>query len=305
MKTVTTLTMNPAIDLSSGTDQVVPDEKVRCTTPEREPGGGGINVARVIVRLGGSATAVYPEGKTPGQGLNGMLQEEGVPTRAVEIEGVTRESLTVLEHRTDRQFRFVFPGPRLSEEESGRLLERALEGEPGFLVASGSLPPGVSSDFYGRLAQRARAAGTRVVLDTSGEALRAGMARGVYLLKPNLRELGHLVGREVTEDPEQEEAARDLLHRGAAEIVVVSLGAGGALLATRETLLRIPSPTVPIRSRVGAGDSMVAGIVLALARGEEIAVAARLGVAAGAAAVMTEGTELCRRQDTERLFSRM
>ncbi len=305
MAGITTLTMNPAIDLFAEAERVVPDEKLRCENPRRDPGGGGINVARAIQRLGGDAEAVFPAGGSTGELLEGLLGEEGQAVRSIDVEDPTRENFTAYESDSDRQFRFILPGPRLSADEQERLLEAALDAGPSYLVASGSLPPGVEPDFYARLAGRARNAGVRLLLDTSGDALREGVEAGVYLLKPNLRELGQIAGREVTEDPEQEAAARELVESGHAQVVLVSLGAAGALLVTGSECRRIPAPTVPIRSRVGAGDSTVAGTTLALSRGEDVPTAARYGVAAGAAAVMTPGTELCRREDADRLFERM
>ncbi|MFW5951691.1 MAG: 1-phosphofructokinase family hexose kinase [Gemmatimonadota bacterium] len=305
MQRVTTLTVNPAVDVAATVDRVAADEKLRCRDPRRDPGGGGINVARAMLRLGGEARAVFAAGGSPGQLLERLLSDEGVQSAAVRVEGYTRENVTIYEDHSERQYRFIMPGAEVDGDEVSRLVEAALEGDPAYLVASGSLPPGVPTDFYAGVAERARERGTRVVLDTSGEALSAGVRGGVHLVKPNLRELGQLAGRDVSEDPEQEAAARELVESERAEIVVVSLGAAGVLVVTAGGRERIPAPTVPIRSKVGAGDSTVAGITLSLARGDDVGTAVRFGVAAGAAAVMTPGTELCRREDAERLFARL
>lgn len=305
MQTIATLTMNPAVDVSTTVDQVAAEKKLRCRDPRRDPGGGGVNVARVIHRLRGQARAVYAAGGSSGALLGRLLEEESVVTDPVEVEGFTRENQFVSEERSDRQYRFIMPGPELGADEQDALTERALAEPPEYLVASGSLPPGVPSNYYRRLAETARERGTRLILDTSGDALCDGVEAGVYLLKPNLRELSELAGRDVSEDPAQEAAARALVREGRAEVVVVSLSAAGVLLVTRDGTERIPAPTVTIRSKVGAGDSTVAGIATALARGDDVATAVRLGVAAGAAAVMTPGTELARRGDVERLFERI
>lgn len=304
MQTITTLTPNPAVDLYAEVDRVVADEKLRCRDPRRDAGGGGINVARVVGRLGEEVRAVYPVGGPTGRRLRELLAQE-VDSVPVEVGGDTREDLTVGEAGSGRQFRFIMPGPELAREEGERLRDAALDPAPDYLVASGSLPPGLPTDFYAELARRAREAGSRVVLDTAGEALEAALEAGVFLLKPNLRELGHIAGRDISRDPDQEEVASELVSRGAARVVVVSLGAAGVLVVGPGVTERVPAPTVPIRSRIGAGDSSVAGITLALARGEDLMTAVRLGVAAGAAAVMTPGTELCRRSDTERLFRQL
>lgn len=305
MQTIATLTMNPAVDVSATVGRVTADRKLRCRDPRRDPGGGGINVGRVVHRLGGEARAVYPAGGSSGALLDRLLAEESVAADSVDVKDFTRENLFISEDGSDTRYRFIMPGPKLREEEQDALADRALAGDAAYLVASGSLPPGVPVDFYARLARTASDRGTRLILDTSGDALREGVEPGVFLLKPNLRELAQLAGREVSEDPEQEETARHLVDAGRARVVVVSRGAGGVLLVTADTTERIAAPTVPIRSKVGAGDSTVAGIVTALARGDDVPTATRYGVAAGAAAVMTPGTALCRREDTERLFDRL
>jgi 6-phosphofructokinase 2 len=304
---IVTLTMNPAVDWSVQTPRVVPEHKLRCEAPRQDPGGGGINVARVIRELGGRALALYPVGGLAGQRLHTLLDESGIEHDPLPIAGSTRESWSVLETQTNAQFRFVLPGPELRTDDWRRCLKRvsAAEPPPRYVVASGSLPPGVPDDFYARLADVARALGARLALDTSGPALREGAKGGVYLLKPNLRELGQLAGEDLSDEAEQERAARTLVDGGMAQVVVVSLAAAGVLLVSADVTERIRAPTVPIRSRVGAGDSTVAGIIVGLAQGDDIRRAVRRGVAAGSAAVMTPGTELCRREDAERLYARL
>ncbi|MBW3578508.1 MAG: 1-phosphofructokinase family hexose kinase [Actinobacteria bacterium] len=303
MTSIATLTLNPALDSATQVDRVVPDEKLRCTRPEVEPGGGGINVARVVARLGGSAVAVYPAGGPPGRHLHELLEDEGVDSRPVTVREPTRTNLHVSESDTESQYRFVMPGGSLAEDEWRRCLAAATSLGAGYLVASGSLPPDVPDDLYARMVREAPD-DCRVVVDTSGPALRAVANAGAYLLKPNASELRDLCG-DLREEADLENAAEDLVDSGAADAVLLSLGAGGAYLAVRGGKGHaLRAPTVPIRSRVGAGDSMVGGIVTALARGCDLIEAARFGLAAGAAAVMTPGTQLCRREDTERLYER-
>ena len=155
------------------------------------------------------------------------------------------------------------------------------------------------------MALRGRERGARVIIDTSGQPLMEAVRAGVFLIKPSLREMRALSGKPLATEAEQIAAATELIESGRCEAVVVSLGAGGALLASRDGCERFVSPEVAVQSRVGAGDSMVAGISLALARGESVREAVRFGVATGAAAVMRPGTELCLREDAERLFRRV
>ncbi len=313
MSDIVTLTMNPAVDKSTAVDRVKPDRKLRCEAPRREPGGGGLNVSRAIRRLDGDSVAFFLAGGPLGEILEGLLEEEGVDLRSMKTEAWTRENLMVREEgEEDHQYRFDMPGPRIRESEWKEALDRirSLDPFPGYLVASGSLPPGVPSDFYARVAEAVRESGGKMILDTSGEALEEGLKGGVYLAKPNLRELKTLAGdSDLSGDFNYEEAqarvAREILDRGWAQAMLVSMGSAGALLVDGEGTEKISTPTVPIRSRVGAGDSTVAGMVLGLAREMDLRTAARYGIAAGAAAVMTPGTELCRKDDVEDLFRRM
>lgn len=307
MPSIVTLTMNPAIDTSSTVDHVVPEHKLRRQAPRYDPGGGGLNVSRAIQKLGGSSLALYPAGGPTGQILRDLLDQEGLTHQLIPITGWMRENFTILEEASGQQYRFGMPGPTFHEAEWRQCLEVVADcaPPPDYLVGSGSLPPGIPDHFYAQLVRAVRDHGVRVVVDTSGAALRAAVQEGVYLIKPNLRELAQLAGSDLADETQQEAAAMTFVQEGRCEIVVVSLGAAGALLVHKEGCERIRSPTVPIQSKVGAGDSMTAGLVLSLARGLPIREAVRFGVAAGAAAVMTPGTELCRREDTERLFARM
>ena len=304
-KSIVTLTINPTLDRSTQIEVVTPNEKLRCDQPDREPGGGGINVSRAIRRLGGESLAIYPCGGPMGETFQRLLEDEGVTHRTIPIAGWMRENLTVFEGSSNQQFDFDMPGPELANAEWQRTLDELADVDPppDYVVASGSCPPGVPTDFYQRVSDVSKELGSRLVVDTSGRPLRLAAEAGVYLLKPNMRELGHLIGETIESEEQQVAAARDLVEESKAEVVVVSMGAGGALLVTPDGKAEhLRSPTVPIRSRVGAGDSMVAGIVLGLARGKDVRDATLYGLAAGGAAVMTPGTELCRLEDTDQLY---
>jgi 6-phosphofructokinase 2 len=237
--------------------------------------------------------------------LTDLLEAEGVRQMPVPVVGWTRENLNVLEEVSGRQFRFCMPGPTLHGDEWPIFLERLreLRPRPDFLVVSGSLPLGVPVDFYARVASLARDIGSRLVLDGSGDALASAVAAGVYLLKPSLREFRALTGEPERDDVHLADVAAACVERGWCEVLVLSLGAAGALWVTKTDRERLTAPSVRVSSSVGAGDSMVAGIVLALASGRPLRDAVRFGVAAGAASVMNPGTQLCRRQDAERLYA--
>jgi len=306
MSEIVTLTLNPTIDKSVSVDRVVAEHKLRCSAPRFEPGGGGINVTRAVNKLGGTARALWTRGGATGELLEQLLDAEDIDHYPLPVAGLTRENLIVDETVSDQQYRFGMPGEALRDEELQDCLTRLgrLDPVPDYLVLSGSLPPGAPIDTYARIA-RAVPEGSRVILDTSGEALRQSLQERLFLIKPNLRELGQLAGRELEDDTDIREVARGLIGEDRVTVVVTSLGAGGVTVTTADAHHHVRAPTVPIRSKVGAGDSTVAGIVLALARGKTILEAVRFGVAAGAAAVMSAGTELCGRDDTERLYGQI
>ncbi len=310
---ILTLTMNPTIDISARAEHVAANRKIRCGTPANDPGGGGINTSVAMRELRCRSTAVFPCGGPPGETLQQLLRRRGIPHIPVAIQGWTRQNLTVHEESSGDEFRFLMPGPALKEEERNACLEvlRKEEPAPDYIVANGSFPPDVPPEFMRTLVATAKDRGARLVVDTSGEALQTAVMEGVFLIKPNFRELKDLLDSLDLSPPDLEsetgleKALEDLMTRGGCEVVVLSLGAGGVVLATAGGIERFRAPTVPIASRVGAGDSTIAGIMTGLSRGDEMREAVRLGVAAGSAAVMTPGTELCRRQDVERLEKQM
>ena len=307
MASIVTLTMNPALDIATSTERVVPTEKLRCDEPRYDPGGGGINVARAVHMLGGDAVAVFPAGGLSGQMLIDLLANEQVPHSPVAVAGITRTSLAVFERQRGDQYRFLLPGALIGGHDQERCLDVLASKLAGasFFVASGSLPPGVQADFYSRVNALAREHNLRFVLDTSGPAL-TGAGSGHFLIKTSLEELEQLAGARLTSKGEEERAARSVIEAGVSEILVLSLGARGALLVTPTETHRFASiPVTAAAGSVGAGDSMVAGIVLSLERGWALVDAVKFGMAAGAAASLRPGTELCDPDDTQRLFEMM
>ncbi len=307
MSSIVTLTMNPAVDMNTTVDNVVAERKLRCERPRYEPGGGGLNVSRAIHRLGSESCAVYCSGGSFGTLLSDLLESENISTRPIEVEAQTRINVSVYEETSEQQFRLTMPGPELKESEWQRVLDtiEQISPKPAYIVASGSLPPGVPDDFYARIARAAKKIGAKTILDSSKTSLRKALEEGVYLVKPNFRELRQIARRELEGDSEEEEFAKELVSEGRSEVVVVSLGAGGALFVSKDNCEKLQAPTVTIRSKVGAGDSMVAGIVTGLAQDKPLHEAVQFGMACGGAAVMTPGTELCRKEDAERLYACM
>jgi 6-phosphofructokinase 2 len=304
---IITLTMNPSIDKSAGVKQIEPNRKLRCQEFLFAPGGGGINVARAIYKLGGEAKAIYQAGGPTGDMLEQLLEKEEIRQRRIKTESWTRESLAVTEETTNNQYRFEMPGSYLYEHEWENCMETILKESQtaDFLVASGSLPPGVPDDFYAQLAKKTHGANLKLIVDTSGEFLKKLKGSGLFLLKPNLRELRDFTGSELATEDDQKRVARELVNNGTCDILILSLGDAGALLVTHDFQDRFRSPTVAVKSRIGAGDSTVAGIVLGLTRKMDLKEAVMFGISSGTSAVMTPGTDLCRRDDTERIFNHM
>lgn len=306
MPKIITYTANPALDVSSSVDELVPEEKLRCAEPVREPGGGGVNVARALKRLCCDATAVYTSGGPIGELFEKLLKEEGIDQHPYKIKGTTRESIMITDKAKNDLYRFVMPGGELEEGEWENFLELLDKyREADYLVASGSLPPGAPDDFYARLARKAVERDIRLILDTSGKALEKIKDSGAFLLKPNKRELADLVGRELKDEEDYKEAAREMIRNYDVEVLVVSLGGEGAILATAEGVEKLSAPQVEKRSSVGAGDSMVAGIVARLIEGKELREAVLYGLCCGSAAIMTPGSELLHKEDADRLFEEM
>ena len=303
---VVTITLNPAVDRSCRTDRVVPDVKLDCEDVRRDPGGGGINVARALTRLGITARAMWSGGGPMATVLARLLEAEAVRQEPVPIEGVTRENLFVHESMSDRFYRFNMPGAPLTAAEQEFWIRRmgALTPRPRVVAISGSLPPGCSPQLMSDLIREIEP-GVQVVLDTSGEALMAGLDAGVCLVKPNLRELASVAGYPLESEDAIAEAARRIVQSGSATMVLVSMGSDGAMLVTHHERHRVHPPQVHVRSKVGAGDSTVAGAVLGLVNNWSPARLLRMAVAAGTAAAMTDGTELCRAPDVQHLFERL
>jgi 6-phosphofructokinase 2 len=305
MTSILTLTLNPALDLATTTAQVEPTHKLRCSPMLRHPGGGGINVARVLHRLGADVQAWHLAGGPTGQHMQQLLANEGVSAQAVPIADTTRENFSVVETGTGHEFRFVLPGPTVQAHEWQACLDQFARLQPGprWLIASGSLPPGVPDDFYARLVAPVRAWGTRIVLDSSGPALAAALQAGVHLVKPSLRELRELTGQPLENAAQWCAAAQALVHAGQAEMVALSVGEQGAVLATREGVWQAPALQVSASTgTTGAGDCFLAALVWALESGEPAPQALRWGIAAGAAALLAPGTTLAQKADIERLL---
>ena len=301
-QSILTVTLNPTIDGAAEAEEIRPLHKIRTSNERYSAGGGGINVARVINALGGEAAAIYLAGGATGAVLESLVAQAGLAGEAVRISAETRIAHAVFERKSGLEYRFVPEGPHITRSEWEACRAAIVDRSWHFLVASGSLPPSAPVDAYAELAQLARHRQAQFVLDTSGPALAAALEERVFLVKPSLGELEALVGHPLGDDEARFAVAEELVATGKAAVVALSLGRDGALLVTKAARLRLRPPPVEARSAVGAGDSFVAAMTLALARGEPIARAFAYGVAAGTAAVLAPGHEPPRAADVGRLM---
>jgi 6-phosphofructokinase 2 len=302
MRPIVTLTINPTIDAFCRADRVIPVRKVRTHGEHYVPGGGGLNVSRVIRELGGATVAFYMAGGLTGQALEGMVERTGLAAVRIPMTGLTRVSHVVLEESTGQEYRFTPEGPEVDEAEWRHCLEVLAVVEAPYVVASGSLAPGIPADFYAQVARLVKERGGRMVVDSSGPPLREALAEGVHLIKPSRGELEKLLGRTAASVVEAEALALEVVASGRAEIVALTLGAEGAVLATRDGTIRLTSPKVETRSAVGAGDAFLGAMMHAMASGQSLPQAFALGVAAGAATAAASGTALATRAQIEGLL---
>jgi len=300
---ILTITLNPTIDKSTSVDKIIPDSKLRCSAVKNEAGGGGINVSKSLQKLNAQNIALFPAGGNIGKLLQQLLKQEGVPMHVIEVEKETRENIIVQETSTNKQFRFNMPGEKADAQVLESILQYIRENKFEFIVGSGSILPGLPVNAYAQIAKVAKESGAQFILDTSGEALEAAVNEGVFMVKPNIGELAKLSKITWLENDRVEEAARALINKGKVELVAVSMGKDGAILVSKDETYRVPVPDLEKRSTVGAGDSMVAGIVHMLAQRKPLKDVICFGVACGTASTLNEGTQLFKKDDVEKIFS--
>ena len=303
--TIITLTINPSLDKSTHFAKLVAEQKIRCEKPRYDAGGGGINVSKAIAKLGGSTTCVFTSGGSSGAMLEDLMEKEKLESIVIKTKNWTRENFIAFDTSTQSQYRFGFPGNELYDDETAKIIEVVSNLEASYLVISGSLNEGLPTNFYQKIAETAKASRIKVIVDTPGEALKKVLETGVFMIKPNIGELAKLIGIERLELLDVEKGAKNLVDKGAAEIVVVSLGAEGAILVSKDTTEFVPAPKVAKKSTVGAGDSMVGGMVWALSQNKSLKEVIQIGVCCGTAATMNEGTQLFKVKDVEKLFKEM
>ena len=301
-----TVTINPSIDQHILIDKFVKDDAIRAREIRRDPGGKGINVSRVVKELGGDTVAFGVSGGCAGYMLRSLMADHGIRFEAIEVPEETRINVILTDQADRTQTRISAPGPRMLLAVLEQFIQKIVGYQPfpDRWVLGGSLPPGVPEDFYARLITALQQQGAKCLLDADDEALKLGLQAKPYLIKPNEHEFARLIGRPLPNEQALVEAALEII-AGGVKVVAITMGRKGALIISQSEVLQATSPDVEVRSKVGAGDSFLAGFVLALSRGQTLEEAVRYGTAAGTAAVMHEGTQLCRREDVERLVDQI
>lgn len=307
---ILTLTFNPALDLATEVETLRPGAKLRCAAPVRDPGGGGLNVSRAIAALGGQSTALVALSGHTGRELAALIDEApGLTLAALPgPEGETRTSLAVTDQSSGQQYRFVMPGPHWSAAQTAAALDAIRTALPpgGIVILSGSLPPGMPGDLPARLAAVVAGAGGRLIVDTSGAPLHRLVdtpARPApWILRMDGAEAQELAGHPLPTPADSARFAAGLIARGVAGMVILARGAEGSVLVTPDRSTLVHAPKVPVVSRIGAGDSFVGALALALARGAPPIEAVQQGVAAASGTVSRPGTSLCTADDVARLM---
>lgn len=302
---IITLTINPALDKSAKVDGLIPTQKLKCHSIRYQPGGGGINISRMLKRLGTESTCIVTSGGDTGKYLTDLLVKETVNPEIIRTKAWTRENLSVLDTQSELQYRFGMPGKKLGKKELDaieNLLKEKLDSED-ILVLSGSLAEKMPSDYYAKLIKLLIDKNIKIVIDTSGQALKEALKENVYLIKPNQRELAQLAGKDFLYTVEQEALAMELVIAKKAHYVVVSLGARGAFIACHEGVFYKSTPSVIVKSTIGAGDSMVAGLIYGIQNGFPPEKMLKWGVACGVATTMSEGTTLGSKEDVDEVLN--
>lgn len=304
---IITLTINPALDKSAKVDGLIADKKLRCHSIKYQPGGGGINISILLKNLGTETSCIATSGGDTGKYLTELLIKQNIEPKTIPVKRWTRENLSVVDTQSEFQYRFGMPGNKLgkTELEAIKKLVNEIVNPQDILVLSGSLAPKMPADYYAQLIKFLGDKDLKVVIDTSGEALKEALKEKVYLVKPNQRELAQLAEKEFMYTVEQETFAMELVKSKKAEYVVVSLGARGAFIACNEGVFYKSTPSVKVKSTIGAGDSMVAGLIYGILKKFPPEKMLKYGVACGVATTMSEGTSLATKKNIEKVLKLM
>ncbi|MCB0308419.1 MAG: 1-phosphofructokinase [Bdellovibrionales bacterium] len=303
---IATVTPNPSIDQHVSIEKLIKDDTLRANRVRRDPAGKGINVSRVLKRLGKETAAYAITGGYAGHMFKRFLHREGVNLKTLDILEETRINIIITDESDYTQTRISVPGPHVTNHQQKKFVELMMHQDPfpTWWVLGGSLPEGIPDNFYAELIGCINARGGKCILDTDNEPLRLGVNARPYMIKPNQYELSRLVGRDIASEKDMIRETRSLVKKGVS-IVAVTLGENGSLIVTADNAYRLTPPKVEAKSKVGAGDSFIAGAAMGFLQNLPIEEVFRHAVAAGTSAVLTEGTELVHKGTYEDLLAQI
>jgi len=299
------ITLSPCIDKSTVVDKFVPEKKLKCAYPVLEAGGGGINVSRALKNFRTDSLCIYVSGGYTGKVLNNLIYHEQIKALAIHSNLFTRENFIVFEQQTHLQFRFGMPVNKVSEAEWKPIIAQLKKGKSDFIVLSGSISPDISPAFFKEVEKIVKSSNAKFIVDTAGKPLKAILKTGAFLIKPNQNEFSGLFGKRILNAKEIVKRAKEMVKQSKIENVLVSLGADGAVLINKDIAIQFLPPKLKIKSTVGAGDSMVAGIVFELNKGKTITEAVKFGVGCGSATSINSGMQLCSLAGAKKMSSKI
>lgn len=303
MSVIITLTLSPCIDKSTSVAKFIPEKKLKCAAPKYEPGGGGINVSRSLNKFGIESTSVYISGGHTGKFLDELISHENIEAFPVVSLLNTRENFIVFENSTHFQFRFGMPTNPVKKNEWKHIIKfLSSQVAIDYLVVSGSINQNIDDEFFTELSRIVKQKKCKLIADTAGKPLLKLIAGGAFLIKPNQNEYAQLYGQTELTIEKMKETSLDLINQGLVENCIVSLGEKGALLVTKEKSTLYVPPQIEVKSTVGAGDSMIAGIIFSLLNNKSIYDSVKYGVSCGTATTLNPGTELFKISDVEKVY---
>jgi 6-phosphofructokinase 2 len=302
---IVTITLSPCLDKSTTVEKFVPEKKLKCSYPLFEAGGGGINVSRALHNFKTDSLCIYISGGYTGRILNNLVYHDQLNAAPVPSDAYTRENFIVFENQTHLQFRFGMPVNPVPKKEWKAVIARLNRTKANYLVLSGSVWPEIDQEFFIELQKYIKKNNVNFVADTAGNALKAVLKTGAYLIKPNQNEFSQLYGKKPLNAKQIVVKAKQMVKKGLVKNILVSLGGEGAVLINDKEAFQFVPPKLKIKSTVGAGDTMVAGIVYQLNKGKEISEAVKFGVACGSATTINSGMQLGTLAGAKKLLGRV
>lgn len=303
---IAVITLNPSIDKTITIDRLIPYGLNRVKSSRLDPGGKGVNVARVLKNFGADVKICGLVAGETGKRLISFLDQAKIKNDFLQIEGETRTNLKIFDQSVNKMTEINEAGVFVDADSETRFLDqyKSLISGVSIVVLSGSLPPGISADFYAECITIAKTQGIKTLFDADGDALKKGLAAVPYAIKPNVHELEMLTGQTFQDYQAIVNAANRIIDTGV-EIVIVSMGPDGAIVAGKGEAYKVDSWDIPVKSTVGAGDSMVGALAFSVERNDSLFDIAKITTAAGTITASKAGTQICTMDEVERSLEKV